>query len=163
MINGVNTLKELSLIPVSRKHIDQILIIERDSFTNPWNRKNFEDELSVDNSFLFGVERKTESRDFDKKLISYINYRLILDEMHIMKIGVIKDMKCQGVATWLLDKIFNLVKKNSIKTSFLETRISNSPAIFFYKKMGYRVIGKRLNYYSDNNEDALIMKKDFTG
>jgi ribosomal-protein-alanine N-acetyltransferase len=42
----------------------------------------------------------------------------------------------------------------------LEVRPSNDVAVRLYEKFGFKVIGRRRGYYTDNNEDAIVMWSD---
>jgi ribosomal-protein-alanine N-acetyltransferase len=42
----------------------------------------------------------------------------------------------------------------------LEVRLSNRPARELYGRFGFKPVGVRPRYYSDNGEDALIMTTD---
>ncbi len=92
-------------------------------------------------------------------IIAYICFRMIADEMHILKIAVAPEWRHQGIALWLLEKSLENAVKKGAEVTYLEVRPSNNPAIGLYNKAGFRVVGKRPNYYSETREDALVMIK----
>jgi ribosomal-protein-alanine N-acetyltransferase len=81
----------------------------------------------------------------------------IADEGHITNLAVRPGFRRRGFARQLLQDLIDYARKNHIGSLTLEVRVSNLPAIRLYESFGFRVEGRRKNYYADNNEDALIM------
>lgn len=149
------TLWEIS--PLQHADIDPILEIERLSFKSPWSRNSFLDELACSDAFSHVVKPET---DFQQRpIIAYVCARLTIDEFHILKIAVAPDQRGRGIATRLLNHLFNLALAKGADTAFLEVRPSNTPAINLYKKAGFHFIGRRPKYYPETGEDALVMTK----
>ena len=71
-----------------------------------------------------------------------------------------KEYENNGIATLLLNTVFNFAKENNITRIFLEVRPSNIHAIKLYEKNDFKTISTRKNYYKDNNEDAIIYLKE---
>ena len=140
---------------MSAGDIDQILAIEQDIFPKPWNRISFENELSCEDSNNFIVKHKTGERH--RPVIAYISFRLVLDEMHLLKIGVAPNWQNTGIASWLLRKSMLMAAEKGAGVVYLEVRLSNTGAIAFYKKLGFTPIGKRPRYYPETGEDALVL------
>ncbi len=139
--------------PMTIKDIDQVRVIERLSFTNPWSQKAFEDELQANDFAHYFVAVK------DEKIVGYAGMWLILDEAHVTNIAVLPSCRGQGIGEKLtLQLIFEAVKRGADKIT-LEVRVSNLPAQRLYKKLGFSKMGIRKGYYTDNNEDAIIMWK----
>jgi ribosomal-protein-alanine N-acetyltransferase len=137
--------------------LDQVLEIEQVSFKTPWKRSSYKAELSCKSSFNFIV--KPDSFCNNSQIISYITFRIIADEMHILKISVAPKWRNHGIASWLLENSFKLASEAGVKAVYLEVRASNNAAIKFYNKLCFKVIEKRLNYYQEDSEDALVMMK----
>ena len=93
------------------------------------------------------------------KIIGYIGISYVLDSADIISIVVHKDYTQKGIATLLLQEIFEFAKENNIQKIMLEVRRSNIPAQKLYEKHGFKQIAIRNNYY-DNTEDALIYEKE---
>lgn len=72
--------------------------------------------------------------------------------LEIMKIGVNPKYRQKGFGTILINEM-----KKSRMEIFLEVREGNVTAIEFYKKNGFKEVGKRKNYYRDTGESAIIM------
>ncbi|MFC1817323.1 ribosomal protein S18-alanine N-acetyltransferase [Thermodesulfobacteriota bacterium] len=147
------------LIAITEADIDAILAIEEHSFERPWERLSFLNELSCKDAINFAVKYN----DFNghEQIIAYIYFRLVDAEMHILKIAVAPKWRCQGVATWLMNKSLALAEENDTRMAYLEVRPSNNLAIKLYTKLGFEAIAKRPNYYSETSEDALVMSKNY--
>lgn len=153
-----------SLTPITEADIDQVLAIERNSFKWPWNRESLLKEFMRKDAYNYAVRYNNSPQDkhvadaFD--IIAYICFRMIADEMHILKMAVTPGWRHQGIALWLLEKSLEDAVKKGAKVTYLEVRPSNNPAIGLYNKTGFRVVGKLPNYYSETREDALVMMKN---
>ncbi len=140
-----------------REDIDQILAIENVSFPSPWGRKAFESELENPNARNIIVKEKRA--DGADRVVGYVCFWFVADEIHIMNIAVSLEYRRQGIGTKLLQQVFSEGCQKQRKVAVLETRPSNQPAISFYKKFGFKVVGRRPGYYSETGEDALIMSR----
>ena len=135
-----------------------ILEIEQISFRWPWGRISFESELQRQNAFNYIVKSNNDASL--EQVIAYVILRLIVDELHILKIAVKPAWRGQGIATWLLEQCFKLGGERGAESIRLEVRTSNIPAVGLYQKLGFKVIANRPRYYTDTKEDALIMMKN---
>lgn len=114
--------------------------------------------------FLMGLERgiyEILGVRSGEQLAGYIAFSLIGEEMEILNLAVHPDFRGRGLGTALLERAFVICIKKGIKTSFLDVKVSNAPAIGLYKKFGYVRIGVRKKYYPDTKEDALLYRYDF--
>lgn len=141
--------------PMTADDIDEVLAIENTVFNHPWKRNSFLDELKQLHARTFVV--RNENCTSARKIIAYIAFHLLFDEMHLLKIAVAKPWQHCGVATWMLQTCFQTARENGVKSVFLEVRVSNDQAIAFYQKFGFQSIATRHKYYAENGEDALIM------
>ena len=82
---------------------------------------------------------------------------MMVDEAHIVTIAVRNSRKNLGLGEWLLINIIELAERLRARYVTLEVRVSNKPAQALYEKYGFTRAGVRRKYYSDNQEDALIM------
>ena len=88
-----------------------------------------------------------------------INSRYV-DAWHIMNVAVDPDYRRRGIATRLLESVFESTRDDQRRGYTLEVRVSNDRAISLYEKLGFVRQGIRRGYYTDNREDALIMWED---
>ena len=137
--------------------IDAILAIEKQSFNLVWQRSSFLEELSSTNAYGYIVKGK--GCNYAEQVVAYVCFRLITNELHILKIAVTPECRCRGLASRLLTHCFAVARKKGVEVALLEVRISNKPALSFYHKLGFHRIGKRANYYSDTREDAVVLIK----
>ena len=147
----------LQLATVNETDLEPILAIELNSFQWPWGRVSFEGELNSQNACNYVV--KSAEGDACGQVMAYAFLRLAADELQILKIAVKPAWRGQGIATWLLERCFTISAEQGAKSAHLEVRPSNIPAVEFYQKLGFQVIGRRPEYYADSKEDALLMMK----
>ncbi|MBU3948730.1 MAG: ribosomal protein S18-alanine N-acetyltransferase [Proteobacteria bacterium] len=148
------------LFELIRSDIEQILEIEEISFKEPWSLTLFLEELICKDSFDYVV--KTYGSKEPETVIAYICSRIIGDEMSILRIAVSKKWRCIGIASWLLNKLFEKAIFRGVTSVFLEVRSSNNEALALYNKSGFTNIGRRPNYYAETGEDALVLMKRLT-
>ena len=126
-------------------YIEQIFSLEKENFKNSaFNKGYIETLIKGDNSFIYIYL-------IEDKICGYLMVLDSIDVYEILAIATIEEYRNKGIAQELLDKI-------KIKDIFLEVRESNQVAINFYKKNKFNQISIRKNYYSEPNENAIIMK-----
>ena len=139
------------IVPLGNGHLDQIVTIERASFSDPWTRGMFESELDVAaRGYARGVERLGN-------LIGYLFAVFIPDEAHIGNLAVHPTERRHGIAQGLLDELVRDAAKAGVRRMTLEVRASNSAARKFYYKNHFIDIAIRKNYYRSPVEDAILM------
>ena len=141
--------------------IDTVLEIENASFPAPWGRVSFQGELAEKTSRSLVIKKMQQGGP--DRVIAYLCFRLIEDEMHIMNLAVHPGYRRCGVAVFLLDYALGLAKGYGAKRAMLEVRPSNHAAIKLYNKMGFGTAGRRQRYYVETREDALIMMNLLAG
>lgn len=130
--------------------VEGVLLVENRSFTIPWSRRMFLDELNNPLVLYFVAT-------YDATVVGYAGIWIIADEGHITNIAVDPSWRRQQIATELIQKITNIADGNKLRGLTLEVRAGNTPAISLYKGFGFRVEGRRKAYYRDTQEDALVM------
>ena len=137
------------------RDLNAIERIERASYPTPWSRSMFASELAKPSSICLGA--------FDPdswELVGYLVISRYVDAWHVMNVAVAPDHRRRGVATTLLERLFELTAGRGRRGYTLEVRVSNRDAIGLYERLGFQARGVRRGYYTDNREDALIMWKD---
>lgn len=142
---------------ITPKDLDKILTIDHSVFNRPWHRKSFLQELACDNAYSYAV--RTQLVDRGIEIIAYVFLRILLTEMHILRIAVVQEFQDRGVATWLLQQCFRLAKQKKAYSVYIEVRPTNKAAIALYRKSGFQLLGTRPHYYPETGEDALVMVK----
>ena len=147
-----------SLTAITKEDIDLILEIENDSFKKPWSRLSFANEFACQDVRTYVV--KWRDVNGDEQIIGYICFRLTAGGIHILKLAVALRWRELGVASRLVQKGLDMALEKNILKAFLEVRPTNYPAINFYHKIGFQIIGRRKHYYPETKEDALVMVKN---
>ena len=137
--------------------IDDILTIDREAFKRPWQRQSFLDELTRKDAYSYVV--RTQVDDKAMEIIAFVFVRVLVNEMHILRIAVAADYQDRGVATRLLQHCYKLAKQKRVDAIYIEVRPSNKSAITLYRKSGFQLLGTRPHYYPETGEDALVMVK----
>ena len=96
--------------------------------------------------------------ELNNEIIGFINFDVIYENSEIQYIYVDKNYRKQGIATTLLQKMFDNLDKE-VKNISLEVRNDNIEAIEFYKKNGFKEVAVREKYYGDR--DAILMLKSW--
>jgi ribosomal-protein-alanine N-acetyltransferase len=125
--------------------------IEQASFSVPWPDDAYRSELQANRLASYLVVRS------DDDLVAYGGIWLMVDEAHVTTFAVDPAWRRQRVGETLLLALLDLALARHAREATLEVRLSNVPARRLYEKYGFRPVGLRPRYYSDNGEDALIM------
>lgn len=150
-----NACIKITIRAMTEADLEEVMAIENDSFTLPWSREHFLDELRSSHAFpLVALDR-------EDKIIGFICPRLILGEGHIYNVAVPRAFRGRGVARLLVERALDDCREGGGAVVFLEVRYSNKAAITLYKQLGFVETGRRGNYY-ENGEDAILMEYDFT-
>ena len=133
--------------------LDAIEAIERASYPTPWSRSMFAGELAKPTSLSLGAVE-------DGRLVGYLVISRYVDAWHVMNVAVDPSHRRRGVATALLERLFEVTRDEARRGYTLEVRVSNAGAIRLYERLGFQARGTRRGYYTDNREDAVIMWRD---
>ena len=128
--------------------------IERLSFPIPWTADSFRTEYEHNRHALYIV---AEENDF---IAGFAGAWVIFDEAHVTNIAVHPDMRGKGIGEKLLLVLMQASIRLGAEKMFLEVRPSNEAAVYLYKKNGFAKISVRKHYYSDNGEDAIVMRAE---
>ena len=144
----------ISLIEINKENIlqyrEQILAIERVSFPTPWSGDAFDKEVRRNISHLWALVN-------DGALLGYVCFWIFADEIHLMNIAVHPERRGKGLGRHMLAKVLDRGSAQGVSVTWLEVRPSNLAARLLYGSAGFREIGRRPRYYTDTNEDAIVM------
>ena len=141
----------LRVEPMAVGDLDAVQDIERRSFRTPWPAHAYRTELETNRLAHYLVARVSG------QVVGYGGMWVMVDEAHITTFAVDPDWRRQGIGERLLLALLDLATGRNAREATLEVRLSNLPARRLYEKYGFRPVGLRPRYYSDDNEDALIM------
>jgi [ribosomal protein S18]-alanine N-acetyltransferase len=133
--------------------LNAIEAIEKRAYPTPWSRSMFASELAKPTSICLGAFE-------GEALVGYVINSRYVDAWHVMNVAVDPDRQRRGLATALLERLFELTADDERRGYTLEVRMSNEGAIRLYGQLGFEARGLRRGYYTDNREDALIMWRD---
>jgi ribosomal-protein-alanine N-acetyltransferase len=142
--------------PMQAADLGQVQAIDRLSFSIPWPPSAYRYELFENGLSLLWVA-ELASPASPKPVVGAIVVWLVLDEAHIATLSVHPDYRESGIGKALVATALAAAINKGMISATLEVRASNLAAQQLYKHFRFEVAGRRLRYYRDNNEDALIM------
>ena len=143
-------MNELIFRRMTHDDADAVADLELKCFAMPWSRADFFREVKNELAeYVVG--------ELDKKIVAYAGAWVSFEQAEVMHVAVEPSLRGQGIGTLLFDELIKAVKERGAKSITLEVRPSNIAAIKLYENFGLKSVGRRKNYYRDNDEDALIM------
>lgn len=143
--------KSLTFRYLNKDDINEILEIEHESFTMPWTKDAFYNELTQ-NKFAIYIGLEEEGR-----IIGYSGVWIVIDEAHITNVALLPQYRGRKLGEALMRRVMEISVEMGAKTMTLEVRVSNDIAQSLYRKLGFQNGAIRKNYYTDNQENALVM------
>ncbi|MCM3404956.1 ribosomal protein S18-alanine N-acetyltransferase [Cytobacillus oceanisediminis] len=143
--------KSLTFRFMNEEDIDDVLEIEHKSFATPWSREAFFNELTQNQFALYVVLEE------ENKVIGYCGAWIVVDEAHITNVALLPEYRGRKLGEALMRKLMETASEMGAITMTLEVRVSNFTAQALYRKLGFQNGAIRKNYYTDNQEDALVM------
>jgi ribosomal-protein-alanine N-acetyltransferase len=140
---------DLEIRRLTYADLPQVIAIERRAFPTPWSLAMFVLELSKPSGISLAAL-------LDGRIVGYLVCSRYDTVWHVMNVAVDVNLLRQGIATALLERLFDMADKPNEQYT-LEVRTSNEAAIRLYERFDFRAAGRRRAYYHDNREDALIM------
>ena len=141
----------LRIKPMTVDDLPAVHAIERASFAVPWPDDAYRNEIRTNRLASYVVAR------LDEQVVGFAGIWVMVDEAHVTTFAVDPRWRRRGVGERLLLALLDLSISRHAREATLEVRLSNLPARKLYEKFGFRPVGIRPRYYSDNGEDALIM------
>jgi ribosomal-protein-alanine N-acetyltransferase len=133
----------ISIKPIKKSDYNKILVIEKNLFKNPMTQIELNNFFSQSAFRIWKIEKD--------RVLGYISFYQVIDEIEIIRIGIIKSYQRISYGSLLIDEI----KKLNVKKIFLEVSVQNEEAINFYIKNGFQKIGIRKGYYANNKSDRI--------
>lgn len=137
---------------MTEQDLDELMIIEKDSFSLPWSRQAYEAELQNQYANYLVC-------DWQGEVAAYVGMWTIFEEAHITNVAVARKFRRMGMGQILMLEEEKLAIAKQATQMLLEVRPSNIAALTMYNQLGYLPTSLRKQYYSDNQEDAIIMTK----
>ncbi len=145
-------MSELSFAAMTADDLDWVAASEAELHAHPWSRGSFADALAS------GYEAWIMHRAGEP--IGYSIVLNVLDESHLLDIGVVAAVQGQGFGRHFLDWLCERARQRGSDSFFLEVRPSNIAALRLYERFGFTEIGRRRGYYpaAEGREDAIVMR-----
>ncbi|MCP3773171.1 ribosomal protein S18-alanine N-acetyltransferase [Paenibacillus sp. MZ04-78.2] len=140
--------------PMHTDDIPAICEIEQESFPTPWTAGAFYNELTSNNFAKYLV------LEYEGEIAGYGGMWLIMEEAHVTNIAIREKYRGRKLGERLLAEMQQTAVFYGTLRMTLEVRPSNLIAQRLYEKLGFRSVGIRRGYYTDNKEDAIIMWAD---
>ena len=144
----------LRIEPMSLGDLAAVQRIEAASFSVPWPEQAYRSEIQTNRLASYLVAR------VEGEIVAYGGIWLMVDEAHVTTVAVDPDWRRQKIGARLMLALLDVALARGAREATLEVRLSNLAARRMYEAFGFRPVGLRPRYYSDNNEDALIMTTD---
>jgi [ribosomal protein S18]-alanine N-acetyltransferase len=141
----------ISIEPMGLDDLPTVQAIEEASFTTPWPPHAYRSEIETNRLAQYIVAR------VGGDVVAYAGMWMMVDEAHVTTFAVHPRWRRQRIGERLLLTLLDLARGRRAREATLEVRLSNLAARRLYEKYGFRPVGLRPRYYSDDNEDALIM------
>lgn len=139
--------------PMLEADLDQVTEIEKASMPSPWSKELFDEELKRPAAHYFVMEEQG-------KVAGYMGYWEAPEEAHIINLAIAPEFRNKGLGQRMMDDCLSYAAKRGAQLATLEVRQSNVAAQRLYEKCDFRVVAIRKKYYSDNQEDAIVMIKE---
>jgi ribosomal-protein-alanine N-acetyltransferase len=137
---------------MTEQDLDEIMIIEKESFSLPWSRQAYESELQNQYASYLVC-------DWQGEVAAYVGMWTVFEDAHITNVAVGRRFRRMGMGRILMLEEEKLALTKQASRILLEVRPTNVAALSMYNELGYLATSLRKQYYSDNNEDAIIMTK----
>ena len=143
---------DIQINHMEKSDLSAVMEIERQSFTFPW----------PEIAFMQGARRTNPHCHFlvarsNGAPIAFINFSIVMDDVHITNFAVSPAHRRQNVGKYLLARSLDYIRTQGGRKVFLEVRISNIAALNLYRQFGFRIADFRRKYYPDDGEDAYIL------
>lgn len=140
------------VVRATREHLDSIVRIERESFSDPWSADAFIGMMDSPFTLFFAAV------DADGKIVGYVAAAGIHHDGEILNVAVDRAVRGQGIGGALVDFAVGALREQLIGRVFLEVRESNEAAIALYKSRGFEQLSVRSGYYRRPTENALVLQ-----
>ena len=144
---------EIKYYELTYSDIAKVSEMERQFFSTPWSEASIAHYMETGNT-IFVVARHGE------ETIGYAAVLCILDEGNLVSIGVEDSYRQMGIASELLNIVYEMAHDRGVASINLEVRGSNEAAIVLYEKHGFVQNGRRKDFYREPKEDALLFLKN---
>ena len=150
----------VKITPAVEQDLDVLVDIEAKSFSAPWTRRMLEVELTANPySYVLTAQLPYPQKAQDH-LLGYICFWIVFDELRLMNLAVKPSVRRRGIGRQLVTWALHHAIERGATRALLEVRSSNTAALALYAKLGFQEYGVRKSYYTNPDEDAILMHVD---
>ncbi len=142
--------------PMTTADLPEVMAIEERCFVHAWDEACFLGELVAPLSSCLVCCHQSV-------VVGYMVYRVVVDECHLLSVAVDPGFQRKGMAKRLVKALFDDASRRGARLVWLEVRPSNAAARRLYEHMGFEQVERRLRYYENDGEDALVMARALEG
>ncbi|MFH1762596.1 MAG: ribosomal protein S18-alanine N-acetyltransferase [Gemmatimonadota bacterium] len=146
----------MNIRPAVAADLESIIVIESQSFSNPWQPDTFRSLLEQERAKVLVAE------DPAGGVVGFTILWWVLEQAELANLAVRKDHQRRGIGSILLDSAIAHAESQGVESLFLEVRVSNEPAYRLYSHRGFSQISVRKDYYQNPREDARILVRQLT-
>ena len=143
------------LRPMIIEDLEKVVEIEKASMPSPWSKELFEEELKRERARYFVGE-------IDDQVTGYMGYWEAPEQAHIINLAIAPRFRQKGLGFQMMEYCLRFAYNKGARLATLEVRESNEAALRLYEKMNFRIVAIRKKYYSDNQENAVVMIRELT-
>jgi ribosomal-protein-alanine N-acetyltransferase len=147
----------LKIAPLTIDRLDAVVELDRLCFGELWTAEGYKRELESPNSYLVVLTLSQSNLDLPEKTIGLGCFWTILEEAHITILAIDPNYQNQGLGQLIFCHLLENAAAQSLERATLEVRDSNQSALYLYQKFGFKIAGRRKNYYQKTGEDALVL------
>lgn len=144
-------MNDITIRPMEQADLSIVRDIEKQSFSAPWSDELFVRELTENEHAYYFV------LVFQKKIVGYAGMWIVMNDAQVTHIAIHPDYRRRQLGERLFKYILNFAIAKQVERFSLEVRVSNIAAQKLYRKYGLVPGGIRKQYYTDNQEDAIVM------
>ncbi|PBC01019.1 ribosomal protein S18-alanine N-acetyltransferase [Mesorhizobium sp. WSM3860] len=152
--------RDYALEPLTVADSAAVAVLHREDFVRPWTDGEFAALLEQDTVFGYAAR---ETGQGAKPPVGFVLARLAAGEGEILTVAVARAHRRQGLGWQLMDAVLRELHAQRAEALFLEVDETNAPAIALYRRLGFRQVGQRPNYYRSTEHGptgALVMRRD---
>ncbi|HET9552586.1 MAG TPA: ribosomal protein S18-alanine N-acetyltransferase [Anaeromyxobacteraceae bacterium] len=142
---------------IGEADLPRLMEIEAAGFRHPWSEQLLRNELAHAWSVMLAA---VEGAGAAERIVGYVIFWLVHDEVHVLNVATAPEARRRGVGRALLSEAHAWGRRKACRLVTLEVRRSNLPALTLYRALGYKQVGVRPNYYTEEGEDAIVMTLD---
>ncbi|MGB5106190.1 MAG: ribosomal protein S18-alanine N-acetyltransferase [Candidatus Zixiibacteriota bacterium] len=145
-------LEIIKVVDMQREDLDDVVRIEREAFSDPWDEENF--VADIENEHVIVLAARSGNN-----CVGYLSCIALDDYGYVANVAVEGEFRSKGVGKALMDDLRRRLLARDIHDIVLDVRVSNSRAIMFYERYGFSVITRRKGFYTTPPEDSFTMLK----